>query len=150
MIVTFCGHSDFSELERCRPILLSLFEKKIGDAPVDFYLGGYGNFDTFANSCCKEYQATHPQVRRIFVTPYLTPEYQRGYLNEIAAQYDSIAYFPIENVPPRFAISHRNRQMIERADWVVAYVTRSYGGAYRSYQRAKKSNKPIDNLANEQ
>ena len=32
VIVTFCGHSDFSELERCRPVLLSLFEEKTRDA----------------------------------------------------------------------------------------------------------------------
>ena len=142
MIVTFCGHADFSEHQRCRPILLSLLEQKIGEQPTDFYLGGYGAFDAFAYACCKEFQATHPQVKLIYVTPYLADRH----LKALSGQYDSILYLPIENAPLKYAVSHRNREMIQRADWVVAYVTRTYGGAYQAYCYAKKKNKKIDNL----
>ena len=142
MVVTFCGHADFSEHQRCRPILLSLLEQKIGEQPTDFYLGGYGAFDAFAYACCKEFQATHPQVKLIYVTPYLADRH----LKALSGQYDSILYLPIENAPLKYAVSHRNREMIQRADWVVAYVTRTYGGAYQAYCYAKKKNKEIDNL----
>lgn len=142
MVVTFCGHADFSEHQRCRPILLSLLEQKIGEQPTDFYLGGYGAFDAFAYACCKEFQASHPQVKLIYVTPYLADRH----LKALSGQYDSILYLPIENAPLKYAVSHRNREMIQRADWVVAYVTRTYGGAYQAYCYAKKKNKEIDNL----
>ena len=142
MVVTFCGHADFSEHQRCRSILLSLLEQKIGEQPTDFYLGGYGAFDAFAYACCKEFQATHPQVKLIYVTPYLADRH----LKTLSGQYDSILYLPIEKAPLKYAVSHRNREMIQRADWVVAYVTRTYGGAYQAYCYAKKKNKEIDNL----
>ena len=142
MIVTFCGHADFSEHQRCRPILLSLLEQKIGKTPTDFYLGGYGAFDAFAYACCKEFQATHPQVKLIYVTPYLADRH----LKTLSEQYDSILYLPIENAPPKYAISYRNREMIQRADWVVAYVTRNYGGAYQTYRFAQNLKKEIFNL----
>ena len=35
----------------------------------------------------------------------------------------------IESVPPRFAISWRNKWMIKEADIVVCYITHSWGGA---------------------
>ena len=38
---------------------------------VDFYLGGYGNFDALAKNCAKQYKISHPNARIIFVTPYL-------------------------------------------------------------------------------
>lgn len=114
---------------------------------MDFYLGGYGNFDAFANACCKKYQETHPQVKRIFVTPYITAAYQEKHLKPASEQYDATVYLPIENAPLKFAISHRNRKMVEQADWVVTYVSRSYGGAYQAYRHAKHLNKDIDNLA---
>ena len=41
--------------------------------------------------------------------------------------YDSTVYPPLENVPHRFAISHRNRWMVENADVVVAYVLHDWG-----------------------
>ena len=37
--------------------------------------------------------------------------------------------------------------MAEKADYVVAYVNSDWGGAYKTFEYAKKSNKKIFNLA---
>lgn len=37
--------------------------------------------------------------------------------------------------------------MAEKADYVVAYVNRDWGGAYKTFEYAKKLNKKIFNLA---
>ena len=61
--------------------------------------------------------------------------------------YDSIVYPPIEKTPPRFAISKRNEWMISKADLVIAYVSRTYGGAYQTLQFARRKKKRVINLA---
>lgn len=147
MIVTFCGHAHFSKTEECEQKLLSFLEEKVGDRSADMYLGGYGGFDGFAYDCCKKYKETHPNVSLVFVTPYLTAEYQKNHLSYQKTRYDLILYPEIEDKPLRFAIFYRNRYMVEKADYVVAYVSHSFGGAYTTYKHAKRKGKMIFNLA---
>ena len=80
MIVTFCGHAHFSKSEEIEQQILTFLEEKVGDQHADMYLGGYGGFDSFAYDCCKKYKDSHPQVSLIFVTPYLTADYQQNHL----------------------------------------------------------------------
>ena len=61
----------------------------------------------------------------------------------ILRQYDSTVYPPLETVPRRFAISHRNRWMVESADVVVAYVLHDWGGAATTLRCAKQKKKQI-------
>ena len=57
--------------------------------------------------------------------------------------YDSTVYPPLETVPRRFAISHRNRWMVETSDVVVAYVLHDWGGAAATLRCARKKKKQI-------
>ena len=147
MILTFCGHADFHKTPDLESRMLTLLAEHVGDTPAEFYLGGYGGFDSFAYEVASQYQKTHPQVSRIFVTPYLSVEYQRTHLTEAAARYDLILYPEPERVPPRFAITYRNRYMVEQADLVIAYVCRARGGAYQAYRHALRKGKTVINLA---
>ena len=148
MIVTFCGHARFSKSEEYEKKILAFLEEKIGDQPADMYLGGYGSFDSFAYDCCKKYKETHPSVSLVFVTPYMTIDYQKNHLNYQNARYDSIFYPEIEDKPKRYAITYRNKYMVEKADYVLAYVSHDWGGAYTTYKHAKRNGKAIFNLAN--
>lgn len=61
---------------------------------------------------------------------------------------DTIFPEGLELVPRRFAITHRNRWMVDQADYVVAYVDHNYGGAAQTLKYAKgKGTKQILNLA---
>ena len=62
--------------------------------------------------------------------------------------YDEII-LPAEliNVHYKAAIPLRNRWMVNQSDFVIAYVSRRFGGAYTTYQYAQKLGKPIINLA---
>ena len=146
MVVTFFGHSDFQATEEYKQRLLAFLEENIGDSAADMYLGGYGNFDAFAYECCKRYQKTHPNVSIYLITPYITPQYQEKHLKYQRELYDGIIYPEIEDKPPRFAIFHRNRWMVEKADCVVCGVERAYGGAYQTSSYAKRKNKRIFSL----
>ncbi|MBR3894168.1 MAG: hypothetical protein IKJ35_03360 [Clostridia bacterium] len=140
MIVTFCGHSQYIAKQEDKEKLLTFLEKTVGDAPAEFFLGGYGAFDTFAFHCCKEYQKAHPSVKLVFVSPYLNAEKKL---------YDAVLYPPLEQVPLKFAISHRNRWMVENADLVVACIDHTWGGAYQTYLHAHRKKKPIFQLGNQ-
>jgi len=146
MTITFCGHSDFCEAAETETALLDLLEDLIGEQSVEFFLGGYGNFDRFAYSCCKKYKENHKNASLVFVTPYITEDYEKNHLFYIRQNYDSVIYPPIENRPLKFAISYRNQYMIDSADIVISYIQRHFGGAYKTYEYARKKNKPIYNI----
>ncbi len=59
---------------------------------------------------------------------------------------DSIYPEGLEMVPKRFCIDKRNRWMLNRADYVVTYISRSVGGAAKYSEIALKSGKNIINL----
>ena len=146
MIITFCGHSQFIKTAEREQKILDFLQERVGSLSAEMYLGGYGDFDSLAYECCKKYKATHPNVSLIFVTPYMPEGYSREHLEYLNTLYDEIIYPEIENVPPKFAIVHRNKWMIERSDHVICGIDHSWGGAYRSYLYAKKKEKQIFNV----
>ena len=148
MIVTFCGHSQYTPTQEDEQKILAFLEEKIKDRPAELYLGGYGSFDAFAYACGRKFQESHPSTKLIFVTPYITPEYQKNHLSEYQKRYNAIVYAPLENVPLKFAILRRNAWMVEQADHVIAYIDHAWGGAYQTYQHAKDKRKPIINVTN--
>ena len=147
MIITFCGHASYVQKQGDEEAMLALLEEVIGDDPAELYLGGYGAFDAFAHRCGSKYRDTHPNVKLIFVTPYITESYQKSHLEPVKPLYDAIVYPPIENVPFRFAISHRNKWMVEQADILIAYITHEFGGAYTTCKYAKSKKKRILDFA---
>ena len=147
MIISFFGHRRFCKGEKYKQEFLKMIEAFAGDNAVDFYLGGYGAFDSFAYACCKEYKKTHPRVRLVFVTPYITVSYQQNNLSLQKTRYDAIVYPDIEDKPLKFAITYRNYWMVDKADSILFYVDHAWGGAYQAYKYAKRKNKRIFNLA---
>jgi len=140
MIISFCGHSTFCKTAEIEEQLLAILQSQVGDATCEFYLDGYGSFDSFARECCRKFQKEHPNASLVFVTPYLKiDKYQNGL-------YDNSVYPPIEDKPLKFAIVYRNKWMVEKADLVISYVDCQSGGAYRTYQHAKRKKKQIINL----
>ncbi len=147
MIIAFCGHAQFIASAEHEQKILAFLEEKVADRDADMYFGGYGDFDRFAYGYCKKFKETHPKVTLIFVTPYLSVEYQKNHPDHQRTRYDSILYPDIEDKPKRYAITYRNRYMVEKADYVVAYVSHDWGGAYATYKYAKRKRKEIFNLA---
>lgn len=105
-----------------------------------FYLGGYGAFDSLAASVLRKQKKRYPQIELVLVLAYLKTRQDISY-------YDSTVYPPLEAVPRRFAISYRNRWMVESTDVIVAYVLHDWGGAATTLQYAKQKKKPIISFA---
>ena len=53
----------------------------------------------------------------------------------------------LEAVHPRFAISWRNKWMIQESDVVVTYITHSRGGAAQFAELAERKKKRVINIA---
>lgn len=145
MIITFCGHSNYSSNLGDEERLFGLLEEVAKGNQVDFYLGGYGSFDIFAHRCAKKYKEKYPNSKLIFITPYLDKWLKKREEN-IRVEYDAIVYPELESVPKKFAILRRNEWMVERSDYVIGYVRTHYGGAYKTLLYAHKHKKPYVNL----
>ena len=52
----------------------------------------------------------------------------------------------IEGVHPRYAISWRNKWMVTESDFVIAYITHSWGGAAKYYEMAVKKGRHVINI----
>ena len=142
MIIAFCGHSNYVQNIHDKEKILNILEIEAGEAPCEIFLGGYGGFDAFAFQCVKEFKRSHSNAKLSLVTPYLKKK--KDFLQ--AGEFDSVIYPNLEHVPPRYAISHRNRWMIGQADVVISHVSHQYGGAYAMYLVAKQKAKKIYNL----
>lgn len=146
MTVMFCGHANFISNEEDEREIISFLEETVGNDPAEFLFGGYGNFDEFSYLCGRKYKEKHPCVKLIFVTPYMTDEYQKNHLEHIKNKYDLIIYPEIENKPLKYAIVYRNQYMVDVSDVVIACVKHEYGGAYKTLKYAMKKNKRIKNI----
>ena len=136
MIVTFCGHAQISQSEKIEKWLYAVTQKLIEQGATTFYLGGYGAFDFLAASVLRAQKKRYPQIELVLVLAYLNT-------GRNTSGYDSTVYPPLETVPHRFTISHRNRWMIEVSDVVVAYVLHDWGGAATTLRCAKQKKKQI-------
>ena len=134
MVCTFFGHRDAPDslAEELWKTLIELIEVSNVDV---FYVGNSGNFDRLVSHILSELSSEYSFECRI-VLAYL-PEQEMDY------NFETIYPEGIENVPRRFAISYRNRWMIEHADVVVTYVRRNYGGANKYKELAKKKGKKV-------
>ena len=146
MTITFCGHSNFSFDNTVKEKLRELLLQEIRKNPAcKFYLGGYGDFDSLCLNILKELKIQFPNIESLFITPYLDDNYSK--LETAKLYYDGIIYPPLENVPRRFCISKRNEWMVNEADFVIAFVKYSWGGAAKTLEYAKRKKVELFNLA---
>jgi len=143
VVITFFGHADFVEKDIFRIQIIENIRALAGNEKVEFYLGGYGNFDLFALKCCRDYKKQYKNCKINLIVPYLT-----GLTKEKvnADYYDEIIYPALEDVYPRFAICKRNEWMVDKADVIITYLNRHYGGTYSTIKYAYSHHKPVINL----
>ena len=134
---TFFGHRDCPETikPKIRTAVIDLIENH---GVTMFYVGNQGNFDRLVRSVLKEVATAYPGVGYAVVLAYM-PSAKKS-ADDFS---DTLLPDGIEKVPKRFAISWRNKWMIEHADYVVTYVTRLFGGAAQFSALAKSKGKII-------
>lgn len=138
---TFFGHRDCPETVRLK--LREVFIDLVENNDVDmFYVGNQGLFDAYAHGALKELKKDYPHINYAVVLAYMP-----GKQTEYDDYSDTMLPEGIEEVHPRYAISWRNNWMLKQSDYVVTYITHSWGGAAQYAKKAKNAGKVIINIA---
>lgn len=136
---TFFGHRDCPDSLKSR--LQSVVIDLITNHDVDmFYVGNQGGFDSLVRGILREIAQEYPQAHYAVVLAYVPSG------RSAADTADTMLPEGIELVHPRYAIPWRNNWMLQRSDFVVAYVAHSWGGAARYMKKAIRSGKTVINL----
>ena len=107
-----------------------------------FYVGHQGQFDAYVHSELKKLKQEYPQINYAVVLAYMP-----GKRTEYNDYSDTMLPEGIESVHPHYAISWRNNWMLKQSDYVVSYITHSWGGAARYATTATQKGKAVWNLA---
>ena len=147
-ICTFAGHGEIYGENTLKEKLKKEFINLIENENVDtFYCGGKGDFDKLCSERVKELKSNYPFVKSYLILAYMPNKKSEFDLNPYG-EYDGSVYPDLENTPPRFAIIKRNEWMIDKSDFLIAYVKNSFGGANKTLSYAKKRRKiKIINMA---
>ena len=139
---TFFGHRDCpsSIKSKLRKVLIDLIESHAVDM---FYVGQQGSFDSMVRSVLKELVSLYPHINYAVVLERIPPKRDEFDIRDYS---DTMLPEGIETVHPRFAISWRNKWMIKQSDYVVTYITHSWGGAAQFAELAEKQKKTVINV----
>ena len=135
---TFFGHRDSPD--SLRPSLQQAIVRLIVEEGVDtFYVGHQGKFDRYALAALQQAAIEYPHIRYTVVLAYLPTR-----KNPEVSFHQAVTMVPdgIETAPKRFAISRRNRWLVEHADYVIAYALYR-GGAMQFVELAQKKGKKV-------
>ena len=134
---TFFGHRDCPET--IKPKLREVIVDLITNHDVDmFYVGNQGQFDAYVHSELRQLKKEYLQINYAVVLAYMP-----GKKTEYDDYSDTMRPEGIESVHPHYAISWRNNWMLQQSDYVVTYITHSYGGAAQYVEKAKRQGKNV-------
>lgn len=132
----FFGHRDSFNLDVDR--IKSTVENLIFKGVDTFYVAHQGSFDGTVYKCLKELRELYPHIELCVVLAYIPTK------DSLFGASDTM-YPPIEG-HPKFAVDRRNRWMVNHADYCVCYINRTWGGAYKFAQMAKRRGLEVINL----
>ena len=140
-VCTFFGHRECWGLEPER--LRTTIEELIGIGVDTFYVGNQGQFDGMVRSVLRKLSLEYPQIRYAVALAYLPTEKREGEDHS-----DTIYPEGMEDGPPKFAITRRNKWMLDVSDYCICYIHHTWGGAYQFVRKAKHKGKTVINLCN--
>lgn len=146
---TFAGHWEVysRNVESSIEFAIESILKK--DNSFVFYSGDMGEFDKMCSAAVRTAKRRHPEldIKLMVVLPYMMAKINtdKDFYKNL---YDDII-IPMELSDAHYksAITKRNRWIIDRSDFLIAYVYRDFGGAYTTLKYANRMNKEIINLA---
>lgn len=137
---TFFGHRECpdSVKVKLREVLIALITNH--DVNM-FFVGNQGQFDAIVRSVLRELKKEYPDINYAVVLAYMP-----GRQTEYDDYSDTMLPEGVESVHPRYAISWRNNWMLRQSDYVVTYITHSWGGAYQHALKSVRQGKKVINI----
>jgi len=141
MVCTFCGHRNIYEVgveEKTKEVIIDLIENCNVDT---FYVGGMGEFDSICSSIIRTLKNKY-NIKLILFLPYFSNKLnteKEYYYN----MFDKILIADTEMLYYKQRITKRNQIMVDYSDYIICYVVRNFGGAYKTMKYAEKKQKNI-------
>ena len=135
----FIGHDECYGVTK--ESIISAANSLIALGVTNFLNGGCGGFDHLCAISIYQLKKEYPHINNLLIIPYLTFKAANQEL------FDEII-FPdgFERYRYNAAIPARNRYMVDNSSYAVCYITHTWGGAAKTYERAKKKKLKIINL----
>ena len=142
MTCTFFGHRYVPQ--KIEPTLRSTLIDLIENQGVNlFYVGNHGEFDAMVRRVLREFSAKYP-IRYSVVLAYMPEKHNEFDSTDYS---DTILPEGIETAPKRFAITYRNKWMIDQSDFVVTYVVHDAASGAAQFKRlAERRGKSVVEL----
>ena len=150
LTVAFFGHRHIENSRHIERLIEQCVQNLIDENEyVDFIVGRNGDFDMCVSSAIsrvrERYRSNNSSL--ILVLPYPTAEY----LNSKEYFHEFYSYVEISDKAaashPKSAIKIRNKEIADRADLIICYLTKNQGGAYDAVTYCQKTSKPIINIS---
>lgn len=142
MVCCFFGHKEVpSGLDK---LLASTLTELIAEGVDSFLVGNQGGFDSTVLHLLRKLKEKYPHISYHVVLAYMP-----GKKEEYSLYTPMETLYPegMESIHPRFAISRRNKWMVQESDVVVTYITHSWGGAAQFAELAERKHKKVINIA---
>lgn len=136
----FFGHRDAPDT-LADEIYTAAEELVLLEGVTTFLVGGHGNFDFLAAQMVGRLRQVYPHIRLVLVAAY--PSAFRSQRVREGNFDDAFVPDALAKVPAKAAIVCRNRWMAQQADFVIAFVHRTTGGAYTAVSCARKKGKSV-------
>lgn len=131
---TFFGHRDAPP--EIQPAINAAINEMIHNHSVRrFYVGNEGYFDAMVQRALLRAQSEFPQLQCLIVLARI-PDRAHPSL-----PLDTVFPEGFESFPPRFAISRRNRWILDHSDCAITYIRHSWGGAAGFAELARRQQK---------
>lgn len=148
-VCTFAGHREVYQANISDKLDEAISKIVDSNDSFRFLVGGMDDFDRMCSSAVHRAKRKYPdkQISLELVLPYLTKELNEN-KNYYESSYDDVI-IPIELAGTHYksAITKRNRWVVDKSDWLIAFVYRDFGGAYTTLRYAEKKGLQIINLA---
>ena len=146
---TFAGHRQVFDAGMEQAVYAAIERLVADERDCVFYMGRAGEYDRICRQAIYRFKQTHceKQIRSILVEPYMRQSLNTDRVT-LETMFDEIV-IPDEltGVHYKRAITERNRWMINRCQYLIAYVRRDFGGAWNAMNYALERGLTVYNLA---
>ena len=113
----------------------------------EFWVGHYGAFDAIAAKAVRNVKQKHPKVELDLILPYLTKEIN----DNKDFYYENYDHILISNIsfstPKSLYIIKTNEYIVDHSGFLICHIDHTWGGAFKTYQYAKRKKLEILNIA---
>ncbi|MBE6529850.1 MAG: hypothetical protein E7680_04525 [Ruminococcaceae bacterium] len=147
--VSFFGHRKIEHFEKLEDQLIQLIQNLTKKNEfVKFLVGRNGEFDQLVSSTIRKAQKKigNDRCLHTLVLPYETAEF-RNNRQTFLEYYDTVEIFQSKkHLHFKNSILARNFQMVDRSQLIIFYLDHEFGGAFQTYQYARKQKSQIFKL----